>query len=637
MALLAFLVLVVAVYGIARVGGRGTVLGSVTVVDVELGGSTPEEADLRLTELEERLAYLPAPAMVVGIPVEVVPVETGFTLDRDRIIEEAMAVGRGPNPLGNFFGWIGGLFSTTEIEPVGLLDDEAFDLVLGVLDVSVVGEPPFEGGVAMLDGELVAEHPRPGRRISRDDSRPLLLSQFLALDRSRVELPIRDERPELTAADVDRALEEANLMLSGPITLTAENGTSLTFSTDDLRRAFVSETLTDPARIELGFDPEVVETLLAGVRADFEAAPTNARFAIEGYQVSVVPGSRGTRLDAADTARVLAEAARTSLRAAGLPLQEGAEPDVTTESLERLDIRHLVSQFTTHFDCCQPRVTNIHNIADAVDGAIVRPGETFSVNDHVGPRTEEKGYLDAGTIVAGEIVDTVGGGVSQFATTFYNAVFWGGYEDVEHRPHTFYFDRYPEGIEATISWPQPNLVFRNDSSSGILIRTEYTGTSVTVKFYGNNDGRILSGQQSGGQLGVGVIAEGGSAARHVRGDRSERRDFTDPPGPLYRPNPDLGVEDQRRIQSAAQGWSLTVTRTITQGGETTTQTWPVRYLARQEILEVHPCQVPNATVTCPTTTTTSVPETTTTTDPPDTTTTSTSVPDTTSTTEPGED
>ena len=159
----------------------------------------------------------------------------------------------------------------------------------------------------------------------------------------------------------------------------------------------------------------------------------------------------------------LADAAMTAERTGELPLVEAAEPEVTTEDLESLNINHLVAQFTTYYDCCQDRVVNIHTIADEVDGAIVGSGQTFSLNDHVGQRTLEDGYLPAGTIIAGEVEDTVGGGVSQFTTTMYNAVFWGGYEDVEHKPHSYYFSRYPEGVEATLNWRTPDLKFRNNT------------------------------------------------------------------------------------------------------------------------------------------------------------------------------
>lgn len=637
--------LIVALYGIVRIGARDEVLGSVTVLDVQLGGAKAEVALDSLVDLEERLANLPAPIVIAGTTVQILPIQTGFDLDEAAIVAEAMAVGRSDNPVSDLFHWLTHIFSETELSPQGSLDAEALDAVLDSFDESIVGEPPFEGAVSIQDGELTAQYPRPGRRIDRQAARDLLGPQFITLSRAEVTLPIREEQPALSEADVDAALDRASLMLSAPVTLATDDGTSLTFDSAQLAAAFVATTHDDPARIELGFDPAIVETRLAEVRAELEAAPVDARLEISGYEVGVVPGRNGTRLDSEETAAVLAVASQTSLRRADLPLQEGAEPDVTTESLEALDIRHLVAQFTTHYDCCAPRVDNIHLIADEVDGAIVAPGATFSLNDYVGQRTADDGYVDAGTIVAGEIVDTVGGGVSQFATTFYNAVFWGGYEDIDHKPHSFYFSRYPEGIEATISWPQPNLVFRNNDDSGVLIKTAYTDSSITVLFYGNNEGRILAGAQNGGTMSVGVVAEGGAGAKQVRGDRSERFDLREPPEPLYRANPELEVDEQDTVQTPGEGWSLTVTRTITVDGDTTTQEWPVRYLARQEIIEVHPCKVPDGDVPCPTTTTTTTTSTTTTittttttmpttttpgTDPPaTTTTTTTTVPPTT--------
>jgi hypothetical protein len=267
-------------------------------------------------------------------------------------------------------------------------------------------------------------------------------------------------------------------------------------------------------------------------------------------------------------------------------------------------------------------VVNIHTIADAVDMTIVLPGRTFSLNDHVGERTLEKGYLPAGTIIAGELEDTVGGGVSQFTTTLYNAVFWGGYEDVEHKPHSYYFSRYPEGVEATLNWRSPDLKFRNNTDNAILIDTRYTDTSITVRMFGENDGRTLKGEQSGGSSKVWVDAEGGAEALHVKNEVSDRYALTDPPEPRYEPNPDLDVDEQDQTQTESGGWSVTVVRRILRGGDPEQVVeeleWVVRYAPRFAVFEVHPCKVPGTAVACPTTTTsttttTTTPETTTTT------------------------
>jgi hypothetical protein len=260
-------------------------------------------------------------------------------------------------------------------------------------------------------------------------------------------------------------------------------------------------------------------------------------------------------------------------------------------------------------------------MADAMDMVIVRSGSEFSVNEHAGQRTEEKGYLPAGTIIAGQLQDTVGGGVSQFATTFYNAVFWGGYEDIAHKPHSFYFSRYPEGIEATISWTTPNLIFRNNTSKAIMIDTKYTDTSITVRIFGNNDGRTVKGEQSGGETKIWVPSRGGPDAIHIQGIVSSRFAVTTPGGPRYVANPDFSIDHVDQIQGERDGWSVTVTRRKLRGGTEllVEEEWNVRYRAQTAIFEVHPCRVPGQEATCPTTTTTTTIITPTTITPPTTT------------------
>jgi hypothetical protein len=162
----------------------------------------------------------------------------------------------------------------------------------------------------------------------------------------------------------------------------------------------------------------------------------------------------------------------------------------------------VIGEFTTHHKCCESRVTNIHLIADAVDGAVVAPGETWSINEHVGQRTVAKGYVAAGAIIGGELIccdhpENIGGGTSQFATTLYNAVFFAGLEDVNHKPHSIYFSRYPLGHEATLGWTSPDLVFRNDTAIPLSIETSYTATSVTVQLVGHNGGRNVRSSVAG--------------------------------------------------------------------------------------------------------------------------------------------
>ncbi|MGI9667345.1 MAG: VanW family protein [Acidimicrobiia bacterium] len=177
---------------------------------------------------------------------------------------------------------------------------------------------------------------------------------------------------------------------------------------------------------------------------------------------------------------------------------------------------YMVADYTTYHGAGEDRNININLIADMVDGAVVLPGEVFSLNDHVGQRTVEKGFVPAGAIIGGKIYccdhpANIGGGTSQFATTLYNAIFFGGYEDVYHRPHSLYFNRYPVVREATLGFPGPDVSFRNDTAFPVTIRTGHTSTAITVQLWGDNEGRIVETSTVGE-----VTSDGGGKATVYR-------------------------------------------------------------------------------------------------------------------------
>ncbi|HEU5107698.1 MAG TPA: VanW family protein, partial [Micromonosporaceae bacterium] len=132
---------------------------------------------------------------------------------------------------------------------------------------------------------------------------------------------------------------------------------------------------------------------------------------------------------------------------------------------------------------------NIRTVAREVNGAIVKPGDTFSLNGFTGPRTAAQGYVEAGVIKDGAPGREVGGGISQFATTLYNAAYFAGMTDAGHKEHSYYISRYPAAREATV-FQNPNgssvidLKFTNDAPTGIAIQTIWTSSSITVKIWG---------------------------------------------------------------------------------------------------------------------------------------------------------
>lgn len=214
-----------------------------------------------------------------------------------------------------------------------------------------------------------------------------------------------------------------------------------------------------------------------------------------------------------------------------------------------------VSRFTTYHDCCEPRVHNIQLLARTLDGYVVYPGEEFSINGVIGPRTSAKGYVAAPVLCSGGYCEGIGGGISQFATTMFNAIFWGGYEEVDHRPHSIWISRYPVGIEATLGYPSLDVAFRNNTVTPVTIHTRYTSTSITVELWGNAGGWQMTGYHPRGARSsvIDVIDDGGSDGRKVEG----------------------------RVYGtvSSSGGYVRVERILSQNGESKTESWGWSYRA----------------------------------------------------------
>ena len=117
--------------------------------------------------------------------------------------------------------------------------------------------------------------------------------------------------------------------------------------------------------------------------------------------------------------------------------------------------------------------------------SVVEPGETFSLNAAMGPRTTNRGFDYAPVIAAdGVLRQGVGGGICQYATTLFNAVLLAGLPIVERQAHSLYISHYPIGRDATVAWGAIDFKFRNDTGKALLIRSWVQGGRLTVAIVG---------------------------------------------------------------------------------------------------------------------------------------------------------
>jgi vancomycin resistance protein YoaR len=506
---IAVAVIVIAVpagaFGYDQVANGDQAARNVSAAGVELSGLSLEEATAAMAAYEVELAAQPVPFSVDGETVNLAGVDVGLDLDEDAIAAAALEARRSGGFFSDVWQWLESWFTTAEVPVPFTLDAALLDDVLQSWDRSVLDEPAYEGAVVVEDGVPVPEYPAPGQMIDRGLAGPLIVEALEEGAQDPTVLPLTELTPTVTDDDVDQAVATAREIVADPVILTADgDGGGLVFSPTVLASALVSEAVVhSPATVEVSFDSSVLAEAVASRLDGLTTPAVDATFEFdeETKEFTIVPSSPALAVDVDALGAAAFEAATDGGRGT-VPMVATQEAAFTTEMAEAMGPITEVSSFTTYHPCCASRVTNIHLIADAVDNAVVMPGEAFSVNEHVGQRTLAKGYVRAGAIIQGELYccddpANVGGGTSQFGTTFYNAVFFGCYEDIEHQPHSLYFSRYPFVREATLGYPKPDVIFRNNTDAIVYIDTSYTGTSITVTFYGNNGGRTCESVRDG--------------------------------------------------------------------------------------------------------------------------------------------
>jgi vancomycin resistance protein YoaR len=486
----------------ARAAAGGS-LRNVEVAGRDVGGMDEDEVRDELAREAVAFAATKVTITAGATTITSTAADLGLGVDQDATVDAVLDEGRTGSALLRPFAWARSFVSPYEVAVRYAIRSDQLALVLSQeegdearqpVEPTIIASPEtvrVQSGVAgkALDPDKVAERLLDAARGGED---PITVT-----------VDPETRAPTVSDAEARAVAEEAEAFTAEPLVVTVA-GKSVTFDVGELRSWIGSRVTGDG--LELTFDEErIASSLRERVGSLGEAAPQSASFTVENGAVRLIPAVEGMTCCADDAAATIVAALR-----AGEPSVEVEpvtdEPELTTEEALALGIKEPVGtttewkgvqqvrSFTTYFDCCPPRTVNIKRIADLTRGALIMPGETFSLNGHVGQRTAEKGFVLAGAIANGEHVDEIGGGVSQFATTMFNAAFFAGLPFEAYQAHSEYFDRYPRGREATMGWENPDLAFTNDTPYGILIWTSHTDTSVTVTLYSTQH---ASGQQTG--------------------------------------------------------------------------------------------------------------------------------------------
>ncbi len=343
------------------------------------------------------------------------------------------------------------------------------------------GRRPVDAAI-VDDGDSVGVvSSRPGRAV--DVAR---LRSLLARMPPVVVVPVRPVPPRVTTGEAKRLLRRWSTITRAPVAIEVA-GLRRQLMPSQLRR-IVRWTATR-SRFILTVDRTALASSLHRTFSGVTRRPRDARFSVTDGNVEIVPSLPGSEVDVQEVASALLRVDGTRRIHVGM---RDVSPELSTDEASRLGIREQIAAFRTPYECCPPRVTNIRRAAAILDGTVIRPGASLSLNAALGQRTLRRGFVPAPQINAGRLEDAVGGGVSQIATTFFNAAFFAGLRLDRFTPHQFWISRYPAGREATISWGGPELVVTNDWPAGILVVARADRRGVTIRLYSSRLGRRVT-------------------------------------------------------------------------------------------------------------------------------------------------
>jgi vancomycin resistance protein YoaR len=455
----------------------------VQISGVAVGGLSRSEAIQKLSvELGARAAE-PLHLTVGEKGAQLKPADAGLTVDYAQSVEAAGG-GKSLNPARIFKTLTGG----SPIDAVVVIDQAKLQAAVGQAG-KTFDHPPVDAAVAYKGTKIKQKQAREGTALQKDAASATITSSFLKMT-GPIALPADITQPAITNDEADKVVADfAKPAVSAPIKVNVSGAGSFELSPRMLAGSisFLPQDgnlvpALDEKKLRRNADPAID-------RVEF-VEPRNATVRLVNGKPKVIPAVNGTTV-AADNLKKAVEPVLVkpaAERTVSVQLT-GAKATFSTADAKKLGIKRVTGQFTTYFPYLPYRNINIGRAAALINGTVLKPGEIFSLNHIVGERTKANGFTKGFIIKDGRFIKDLGGGVSQSATTTFNAMFFAGLKDIEHKPHGLFIDRYPPGREATVAWPSIDLKFQNDTKYGVLVQayivkgTPSRSGSITVKMW----------------------------------------------------------------------------------------------------------------------------------------------------------
>jgi vancomycin resistance protein YoaR len=581
-----FLFFLLVFSGIYQVWFAGRIFPGVTMMDVDLGGLTPQQAEEKIASSFD---YPGSGSLVLKNADKTwnySPAQLGLFLDPKASAQNAFNEGRE----GSFFHRIDQQLSAARsgimIAPTYIFDQRLTASVLGQI-AAQVNHPLIEADISLTGIDVKVRSGETGRELDQTLTLQIIRVFMESMRSGTIDLPIKTTEPAVINAE--QAANVAKKILSGPLTITMpanQTDNMGPWSIDPETLAGMLAIVRVPEGNHFIFQVELNNQLLLpylnNLANKTNLLPQDARFVFNDteHKLDIIEHAViGRALNVSSTIGAIQQKVAAGDHNIVLNF-DYQNPDVKDDATsESLGVKELVWAETSYFyGSSLERVQNITAAAARFHGVLIAPGETYSMAKGMGDISLDNGFAEALIIYGGKTIKGVGGGVCQVSTTLFRTAFFAGYPIVERHPHAYRVSYYEKivgnhinpllaGMDATVYVPVVDFRFTNDTAYWLLMETYVNPekSSITWKFYSTKDGREVKYEASG------------------------PTNIVDAPEPLYKENPELEKGEINQVDWAADGADVTVKRTVTKNGETYLQDdFVTHYLPWQAVFEYGP-------------------------------------------------
>jgi len=479
---------------ILEIANANKLIYGLKIANVNMGGMSLIKAELLLSQKINQINQKYFILKYKNKTLQINPKNLGITIDIKKTLENAYHIGRENNFLINFLNKIKILFTKKNIDLIIIVNQEKLENALK--EFKNLEKFPQNSEIKYNQGYYIITPSKPGKIFDRKLIIQNVINNISNLRTATIELNLKDIKPEITEIDLKALADFLNRIIeNAPYNLIFEN-IKIPLNKDLINQwiIFKKDKINNKTTITIDFDNNKIHDYLFSLIPAINRPSRDAELAFENNKIKIkTPSLDAIELLLSETQDNIKHNLMTTQQK-NIEIYVKREPaKINENNLDELGIKTQLSIGTSNFSGSSPtRINNIKIGALKFQHYIIKPNEEFSFVKILGTIGPEQGYQPELVIKKGQTIKEYGGGLCQVSTTMFRAAVKAGLPITERQSHAYPVKYYnPQGFDATIYPPHPDLRFINNTGNNILIELKIEKNDISFEFYGTSDGREI--------------------------------------------------------------------------------------------------------------------------------------------------